>query len=179
MTIHTSAALSSVLNILAGGLVPGFGPDQVGIGPMPAPDGEGGAAVGGAALYVVGDRSDEEIAAAWDYITYLVSAQTQSTWAVGTGYVPVNEEAGTLAPLADTWATDPRFRVAYDQLVAGETNAATAGPILGPMRQIRGYTASALQAVLTEGADPAAALADAADQANAAIEDYAQRTGTG
>ena len=37
----------------------------------------------------------------------------------------------------------------------------------------------ALQAVLSEGADPATALAEAAEEANALIEDYAQRTDTG
>lgn len=179
MTIHTSAALSSVLNLLASGFVEGLGPDQVGIGPLPAPEGDGGVAVGGAALYVVGGKSDAETAAAWDFITYLVSAEAQSAWAVGTGYVPVNEDAITVAPLSDTYANDPRFKVAYDQLVQGVTNEATAGPILGPMRQVRGFTADALQQVLANGADPAEALAAAAEEANAAIEDYATRTGTG
>jgi len=179
MTIHTSAALSSVLNILSGGLVAGFGPEQVGIGPMPSPEGEDGVAVGGAALYVVGDKGDPETAAAWDYITYLLSAEVQSQWAVGTGYVPVNEDAIGVAPLSDTYAADPRFKVAYDQLVQGVTNEATAGPVLGPMRQVRGFTADALQAVLATGADPAEALASAAEQADAVIADYAQRTGTG
>jgi sn-glycerol 3-phosphate transport system substrate-binding protein len=179
MTIYTSAALSSVVNLLAGGFVPGLGPDQLGIGPFPAATGEGGVTVGGASLWVVGDKSDEETAAAWDFITFLTSAQLQSDWAVGTGYVPVNEESLDLPPLSDTYTTDPRFQVAYDQLVNGEVNAATAGPILGPMRQVRGTTADALQAVLSEGADPATALAEAAEEADALIEDYAQRTDTG
>jgi sn-glycerol 3-phosphate transport system substrate-binding protein len=168
-----------VVNLLAGGFVPGLGPDQLGIGPFPAATGEGGVTVGGASLWVVGDKSDEETAAAWGFITFLTSAQLQSDWAVGTGYVPVNEESLDLPPVSDTYATDPRFQVAYDQLVNGDVSAATAGPILGPMRQVRGTTADALQAVLSRGADPATALAEAAEEANALIEDYAQRTDTG
>lgn len=179
MTLYTSAGISSVLNVLAGGLVEGFGPDQLGIGPMPAPEGAGGITVGGASLWVVEDQPDEVIAGAWDYISYLVSAQVQSTWSVGTGYVPVHEGAGELPPLADTWASDARYRVAFDQLLAGEVNAATAGPVLGPLRQVRGEVAAALQAVLSGGADAATALAGAAEESDRLIADYAQRTGTG
>lgn len=176
MTLYTSAGVASVINVLAGGLVAGFGPEQLGIGRLPS---DGGVTVGGASLWLVADQPDEVIAASWDYIQYLISAETQSAWAVGTGYVPINEDAIEIAPLADTYASDPRFRVAYDQLVAGETNPATAGPVLGPMRQVRGTTAAALQAVLSNGADPAQALADAAEDSDALIADYAQRTGTG
>jgi ABC-type glycerol-3-phosphate transport system substrate-binding protein len=108
-----------------------------------------------------------------------VSAETQSQWANGTGYVPINEDAISVAPLSDTYANDGRFRVPYDQLVTGETNAATAGPVLGPARQIRGVVAAALQSVLSGGADPQEALTAAADEADALLADYAQRTGTG
>jgi sn-glycerol 3-phosphate transport system substrate-binding protein len=179
MTLYSSAGISSVLNALEGGLIPGFGPENLGIGPLPAPEGEGGVTVGGAALWLVQDQPDEVIAGAWEYITFLLSAQSQSDWSVGTGYVPVNEGAVELAPLADTFAADPRFRVAYDQLVAGVVNPATAGPVLGPLRQVRGEVAAALQAVLSGGADPADALAAAAEASDALLEDYATRTGTG
>lgn len=179
MTIYTSAALSSALAVIDGGLIEGLTAADVGVGPFPAATGVGGVTVGGASLWVVGDKSDEETAAAWDFISFLTSAELQTQWTVDTGYVPVNEDALDLPPLSDTYETDPRFQVAYDQLVMGEVNAATAGPILGPMRQVRGTTADALQAVLSEGADPATALAEAAEEANALIEDYAQRTDTG
>lgn len=176
MAIYTSAGLSSVLGFLAGGQVPGLTPDDLGIGRLPS---GGGVTVGGASLYMVADKPDEVLAATWDFIEYLVSAETQSRWAAGTGYVPVNTGALELPPLSDTYAADPRFRVAYDQLVAGETNPATAGPVLGPLREIRGFIAEALQDVLSSGADPQAALEEAKERADAAIEDYAIRTGTG
>ena len=40
-------------------------------------------------------------------------------WAAATGYVPVRQDALDLEPLLSTYATDPRFQVAYDQLLAG------------------------------------------------------------
>ena len=143
MTIFTSAGISSVIQVLSGGLIPGFAAPDLGIGRLPSP---GGVTVGGASLWLVEDQPAEEIAATWDFVQYLVSAQTQSDWANGTGYVPINEDAVDLAPLADTYTNDPRFRVPYDQLVTGETNEATAGPVLGPARQIRGVVATALPA---------------------------------
>jgi sn-glycerol 3-phosphate transport system substrate-binding protein len=176
MTLYSSAGIATVIQVLSGGLIPGFAPEDLGIGRLPS---SGGVTVGGASLWLVADQPDEEIAATWDYIQYLVSAATQSEWANGTGYVPINEEAVDVAPLSDTYANDPRFRVAYDQLLAGETNEATAGPVLGPSRQIRGVVAAALQDVLSNGADPQQALSQAADEADALLEDYAQRTGTG
>ena len=85
MTIFTSAGISSVIQVLSGGLIPGFG----------GRPGHRAAAVevtvGGASLWLVQDQPAEEIAATWDFIQYLVSAQTQSDWANGTGYVPINE----------------------------------------------------------------------------------------
>jgi sn-glycerol 3-phosphate transport system substrate-binding protein len=176
MTIFSSAGVASVIQVLGGGLIPGFGPDDLGVSRLPSP---GGVTIGGASLWIVADQPDESIAATWDFIQYLVSAETQSTWASGTGYVPINEGSPTIAPLSDTYVNDPRFRPAYDQLVTGETNEATAGPVLGPAAEIRVVVARALQNVLSNGAEPQEALTAAAAEANALLEDYAQRTGTG
>ena len=109
MAIYTSAGVSSVLGFLSSGQVPGLGPDELGIGRLPS---GGGVTVGGASLWMVADQPDEQLAATWDFIEYLVSAEAQSQWAAGTGYVPVNTGALEVAPLSDTYATDPRFRVA-------------------------------------------------------------------
>ena len=85
---------------------------------MPGPDGKPGALVGGASLYVVDTGDDVRTAASWDFITYLTAAQQQSEWSSVTGYVPVRTDALTLDPLKTTLATDPRFKVAYDQLLS-------------------------------------------------------------
>ena len=119
MTIATSAALGTVLSVLDGGLIPGITSADLGVGPMPGPGETRSAIVGGGSLYIVAEKGDAQTAAAWDYIQFLVSAQTQSTWAAATGYVPMREDALALDPLATTYTQDPRFRVAYDQLLAG------------------------------------------------------------
>ena len=48
------------------------------------------------------------------HVQFLVEAQSQSTWAAATGYVPVRSDAVELEPLATKYANDPRFAVAYE-----------------------------------------------------------------
>jgi sn-glycerol 3-phosphate transport system substrate-binding protein len=172
MTIGTSAALGTILNVVDGGLIEGITSDDIGMGPMPGPG--PGAQVGGASLWIVDGKGDETTAAVWDYITYLVSEDVQSQWSAATGYVPVRSGAVEVEPLAGKYAADPRFKVAYDQLLASAGGPAAYGPILGPLREVRSVTARAVATILG-GGDPASSLADAAAQANALIADYAAR----
>ena len=174
MTIGTSAALGTVISVLDGGLIPGLTGADIGVGPMPGPGGAPGVLVGGASLWIVDGHGDEKTAASWDYINYLVSAQSQSTWAAATGYVPVRAGALDLDPLKTTYATDPRFKVAYDQVNAPSDALSAAGPITGPLKQIRVVVARAVATIL-QGGDPQATLAQAALDANALIADYTSR----
>ncbi len=170
MTIGTSAALGSVIAALGGGLVPGLGPDDVGIGPMPSPTGETGVIVGGAANYIVAGKGDAEAAAAWDFLTYLVQPEVQSEWTVLTGYMPLRDDALDFEPAKTKFEDDPRYRVAYDSLAAS-ADTAGAGPLLGPHRQVRQELANAVAAIMT-GADVQASLDAAATLAEAYLLDY-------
>jgi sn-glycerol 3-phosphate transport system substrate-binding protein len=173
MTIASSAGLGTVINVLGGGLIPGFGTADLGVGPMPGPGDVASAIVGGASLYVVADKGDAKAAAAWDFIKYVTAAQQQSTWASATGYVPVRQDALELDPLRSKYLTDPRFKVPYDQLVAGEDSLYSVGPVLGPLPQVRSVTAGAVAAIFG-GADVQSSLTAAAQQADALIAQYNQ-----
>ena len=171
MTMATSASLGQVLTVLAGGQFPQIGQDDVGVGPMPGPDGLPGALIGGASLWPVDTGDDVRIAATWDFITYLVGAQQQSQWAAATGYIPVRTDALQLDPYKATLATDSRFGVAYEQLLASPDAPTSAGPVMGPLREVRSVLATAIAAIF-DGADVTATLNAAADQANGLITDY-------
>ncbi len=95
---------------------------------MPGPSDTPSAIVGGAALYIVRDKGDAEAAAAWDYVKFLVSAEAQSQWASESGYSPVRDDATEVDPLATTYADDPRFRVAYDQVNFTADDFTAVGP---------------------------------------------------
>jgi sn-glycerol 3-phosphate transport system substrate-binding protein len=174
MTIGTSAVLRNVLDAVEGGLVPGITSDDIGIGALPGPGPVPTALIGGASLYVVADHGDDVTAAAWDYIQYLVSPEVQSLWATLTGYVPVRDDALELEPVATVYSDDPRFRVAYDQLIGSPDDLALQGPILGPQREVRNVTARAVAEIFA-GADVQQSLSAAAQQANALIADYNAR----
>jgi sn-glycerol 3-phosphate transport system substrate-binding protein len=174
MTLGSSASLGTIKKAVDGGLIPGITGDDIGVGPLPSPTGIPTALVGGASLYIVDGHGDDAAAAAWDYIAYLISAQSQSQWAADTGYVPIREDALALEPLATTYAEDPRFKVAYDQLAGSPDTPALRGPILGPQREVRVATAEAV-AVILEGGDVQSALSEAAAQSNALITDYNAR----
>ena len=174
MTIGTSAALSTVLSVVDAGMIAGATVDDLGIGPLPGPGPVPTALVGGAAVYVVDGHGDEQAAAAWDFVQYLVAADVQSLWATVTGYVPVRSDALDLEPVASVYEQDPRFRVAYDQLVGSPDDPALQGPILGPQREVRTVTARAVGEIFA-GADVQESLAAAAALANALLADYGAR----
>lgn len=175
MTIATSASLGQVLAVLGGGSqFPQIAADDVGVGPMPGPDGKPGALIGGASLWPVDSGDDVRTAATWDFITYLVGAQQQSQWAAATGYIPVRTDAVDLDPYKTTLATDPRFSVAYTQLAASPDALTSAGPVVGPLREIRTVLATAMAAIF-DGADVQTTLDAAANQANGLIADYNSR----
>ena len=99
-----------------------------------------GVAVGGASLWIVADKGDEQIAATWDFIKYLVDPQQQSDWAAATGYVPVRRSSLELDPIKSRYETDPRFAVAFEQLGENVDDVTANGPVIGPLREIRVVT---------------------------------------
>ena len=136
----------------------------------PTPSDQTGVIVGGAANYIVSGKGDAETAAAWDFLAYLVSPEVQSEWSVETGYLPLRDDALEVDPAMTRFEDDPRYRVAYDSLVASADTAA-AGPLLGPHRQVRTELANAVAAIMT-GAEVQPALESAATLADAYLADY-------
>jgi sn-glycerol 3-phosphate transport system substrate-binding protein len=174
MTIDSTAVLGTVRAVLGGGSYPNV---TIGVGPMPGPSNKGGVLVGGAAVYLVKDAAAEKQAAVWDYMKFLEEPESQATWSVGTGYIPVRQSATELPAIQDLWAEEPGFKVAYDQLVDGVNNTATAGPVIGPYQEVRDAVISNLEALLGQGKSPKSAVKDAASKGSAAIEDYNSRVG--
>jgi len=179
MTIDSSAALGTIFQLFDQGQ---YANVDLGAAPMPGPaSADGGVLVGGASNYVVNRSSDAEQAAAWKFAEFLADEQTQSEWAAATGYIPIREASTTISPLVERWVEQPELKVAYDQLLAGADNLATAGPVLGPAgargEGMRGAVIDAIAAMFAEGLPPEDALAQATEGSNEAIEDYNDRVG--
>jgi sn-glycerol 3-phosphate transport system substrate-binding protein len=179
MTIDTSAALGTISQLFASGQYKNV---QLGVGPMPGPTSPNGSVlVGGAANYIVNKSAPEKQAAAYEFAKFLAQPDTQSKWAAATGYVPVSKSAANMSPLAEQYARQPEYKVAYDQLLNGPVNPATAGPVIGAYGSthegVRGAVADGLSRMLDGKLTPEQAIASAAAEANAAIADYNSRIG--
>jgi len=173
MTIDTSAALGTIQQLLSGGDYPNV---ELGVAPMPGPKGKGGVLVGGGANYISKKSSPEKQAAAWQFAKFLNDPDVQAEWSVGTGYVPIRKTAADQPSVQQRWAEVPGFKVAYDQLVGGVANAATAGPVIGDYQGVRDAVLDAEQQMFG-GMSPSAALKLAKQEANAKIEEYNSRVG--
>lgn len=173
MTIDTSAALGTIQQVLSGGEYPNV---ELGVAPMPGPKGKGGVLVGGAANYISKKSSPERQAAAWRFAKFLNEPDAQAEWSAGTGYIPIRQAAVNLGPVQQRWAEVPGFKVAYDQLVGGVANTATAGPVIGDYQGVRDVVLNTEQQMFN-GMSPSAALKQAKQEANAKIEEYNSRVG--
>ena len=118
MTIDTSAALGTVTSI-----VHNYPNVTLGVGPFPVASAKtrGGVSGGGSALYISNRVPAAQQAAAWQYITFLDSTQSQATWAAGTGYIPIRRSSIATSTIRTLWKTTPGFKVAYTQLTWGRS----------------------------------------------------------
>jgi sn-glycerol 3-phosphate transport system substrate-binding protein len=173
MTVSTSAAISQVLDALDDGLGNGLTGDDIGVGFLPGPSDQPAAQVGGAALWIPADKGDVASAAAWKFVEFLSLAQSQSTWAAETGYVPIRTDALDLDPIKSLYEDDPRFRVSFDQLAAPVTDPSQTRPALGPQREVRQVIADMIAAVYDDpSADLRQLLDDAESTSNSLIRNY-------
>jgi sn-glycerol 3-phosphate transport system substrate-binding protein len=174
MTIDTSATLGTITKLLSNGQYPNV---ELGVAPMPGPVGKGGVLVGGAAMYISNKSSPEKQAAAWQFLKFLDSPETQATFGAASGYVPLRKAAISMSAIQQLWARIPGFKVAYDQLATGVNNVATAGAVIGDYLGVRDAVRNAEESMFTSGTKPSAALSAAAKNSDTVISAYNARVG--
>ncbi len=83
----------------------------------------GSAAVGGSCL-VLFDRGDEaRVAAAWDFMQYLSTADSQYRISTTSGYIPTNRECADLDEMKAFWEENPQYKTAFDIVMEAAPNA--------------------------------------------------------
>jgi sn-glycerol 3-phosphate transport system substrate-binding protein len=176
MTIETSAALGTVTSLLGGGQ---YGNVKLGVGPFPVYSSSvrGGIEPGGSGVYISSRVPALDQAAAWTYIAYLMNTQSQATWAAGTGYVPVRKSSVQTATVQHLWATEPGYKVGYNEINNGVNTPATLGSVIGPYADVRTDVANAEVSMYTQGVSPSKAISTAESQVNQTISTYNSRLG--
>lgn len=91
---------------------------ELGVCPMPKvrESDIGGSCPGGTSLYMINKGSKDRTDAAWDFMKWWTSAETQARFCMKTKYIPVNAKA-LAGQEIQTWLREnPRYSVAFDVL---------------------------------------------------------------
>ncbi|GIP34704.1 ABC transporter substrate-binding protein [Paenibacillus sp. J2TS4] len=165
MFLASTAALRGVLNAVG---------DKFEVGtaflPRVQEGDQGGVAVGGSALYVM-DRGDQaKIDAAWEYLKFSVSPETQLMWHTGTGYFPVNTKTYDLPQMKEHLDKNKLFQTAIDQLHASSPE--TQEPLVGVPTEFSRIMKEEILAYVLGRTELDTAVQNMAEASNKALQDY-------
>lgn len=132
--------------------------------------------VGGASLWVLSGKSDEEYKAAATYLAFLATKEQQQFLLENSGYIPVTKS--TYKALLDEgfYAKEPYINrdIAMKSLTFTEPGALTRGIRLGGMIQIRAEWTSEVEAALAGQKTMKEALDTAATRGNEVLARFAK-----
>ena len=121
---------------------------EIGSAYVPSESGEfTGVPIGGASLWITNSVSDEKQEAAWDFVKYAVSKESQALWASSTGYYSVNKEAYDLDLLKKDLEKTPQKLVAVNEIKDTQKTAATSGAIVGVFPELRKVMTDSMEKV--------------------------------
>ncbi len=169
MTLDSTAGVRDRIDNAAGKF-------DVGVGFLPrsgeADFQKSGTIIGGASVWILNLRPEAEQEAAWKFVQFLNTAESQAYWHTHTGYYPVNAK-GYNHPDDVAWREKyPQFQVAIDQLHAAPINNYTAGGLIGVFPEARQTVEAAVEKYLAGGVTAQQALDEAAASVTQAILDY-------
>jgi sn-glycerol 3-phosphate transport system substrate-binding protein len=170
MTLSNSGALRSVIDVLEQG-VQGV---ELGITRLPGAPGspDNTVSISSYGLWILNLRPTEEQEAAWKFIQWLMQPEQQAEWFAGSGYLPVSRSSVDLPAAQDVIARYPLFRQALDLYLNAPATPATLVAALGPFQKVREAVYRGMEEMLAGVKDPEQALADAAANADEAIDEY-------
>ena len=132
--------------------------------------------IGGAALFTMAGKSDEENQAVAKFFEYLTSPEVQFLWHKETGYVPITEAAYTLAKSEGHYEASPAAEIGIKQLnlPAGDW---TKGYRMGFYVQIRDVMNREYGKIFTGETTVDAAFEAIEDEGNKLLERFAKTAG--
>lgn len=160
-------------------LPPGLKLDlDIGVGAYPGVAQAGRGQVGGGVWYMSNTVPKEQQAAAWDFMKFLNSQDSQLTWAIDGSVAPVGQKIAKNPKLQQAWSATLGGRwlkTAYDVLADIDTKFP--GPVIGPYDQVRSAIKKCMDRVLLNDEPVDGAVKDANAEITAALKSYNQDVG--
>jgi sn-glycerol 3-phosphate transport system substrate-binding protein len=131
--------------------------------------------MGGAAWYLTDTTADEVQAAAWDFLTFMNTAEAQGEMLIGGSYLPYLVAANDLPAVREFYESGLSgrwLRIANDEVQ--QIAPDFPGPLIGPYYDFRREVEKAQDRLMLSGATPEAALQEAQDGVTAALDLYSQ-----
>lgn len=149
-------------------------PFRVGTAPIPTrdPKAPGGTVVGGNSLWLLKDKPRAEQEAAYRFLKFMASKESQRAWHTGTGYFPIRADVIVDLEKEGFYKKYPSAKTAIDQLRASPDIPAARGALLGVFPEAREHIEDALELILAGYATPEAALNRAQTRTEDALTRY-------
>lgn len=126
--------------------------------------------IGGATLWVLSGKSDEEYAAAAAFFDYLSSPEVQADWASFSGYLPITEAARE--QMADFYAQNPGADTGINQITLNEPTENSKGLRFGNYVQIRGIIDEEFEQLMSGSKDAQGALDSVVERGDDLLEQF-------
>lgn len=131
---------------------------------------EGGVSIGGASLWALNNNDPKKARATWEFIKFLVSAESQAYWNAQTGYFPVTTDAHEEQVFKDNIAKYPQFQTAIDQL--HDSSPKYVGALLSVFPEARATVESQIESLLNGDQNVEETVSSMAEAINKSIEEY-------
>jgi multiple sugar transport system substrate-binding protein len=154
MTLASTARLNRYVGALG---------DDLGVAPLPAGPAGKVTGVGGANLAIMADCRHKE--AAWTFIAWMTGSEVNLRWSTGSGYLPLRRSVVASEAYQAYLDAEPRARVILEQM-----DVARARPNIPAYAGASREVGLAVEKALFTGADPAAALAAAAEKVDLLLQ---------
>jgi sn-glycerol 3-phosphate transport system substrate-binding protein len=130
--------------------------------------------IGGATLWVLRGRPEEEYAAVARFFAYLSQPQVQSSWHQNTGYLPITGAAYELTRAQGFYDKNPGADTSIKQITLNPPSDNTKGLRLGSYVTVRDIIEEEMEQALDGKKTAAAALKSAASRGNAVLREFEQ-----
>lgn len=149
---------------------------ELGYGMLPYYDDVEGAPqnsiIGGATLWVLSGRPDEEYAGVAKFFEYLSSPEVQADWHQFSGYLPITQAAYDLGKEQGYYEENPGSEVALQQITLNEPTENSKGLRFGSYVQIRGIIDEEFEQLLAGDKDAQGALDAVVERGDALLEEF-------